>query len=66
VSNKLSEVPIQARAPAELGAALEREAQRRMTSKSAIIRWALVQALGLDPTAIGGQAGEREQEARLC
>lgn len=47
----LSEVAIQARAPAELAEALEREAARRMISKSAIVREALVYALGLDQGA---------------
>lgn len=54
----LSDVTIHARAPARLREALEKEAARRMTTQSTIIREALIQALGLGLD--GG--GERAQE----
>jgi len=59
---RLSETTIQARAPAILAEAVEREAVRRMCSKSAIVREALVNALGLAEALGGAGAVPSEDE----
>jgi hypothetical protein len=50
---------LRARAPLELQRAVEREAAKRLTSPSEILRWCVIEAL--DVTA--GDGGEGEDEA---